>query len=239
MSLLLLFQGATSTYTLDLQAGSYTYTGQSATIERDRVLTASAGSYTYTGQSVTILRKRYLDASAGSYVITGQDATILRNRVLSASVGSYLYTGQSSALSHGYVLVASPGSYTLDGQSVDITVAAASEEPQPQGGGRGSRKKKRTYIEREGKILVFDGTEDAIAYLEAERAIEKAKAASKPVKKVRVRSAPVEIDLSRWEGIQAILRGPIEEAINTEAFEKWLRDYEIEQDDEPITLKGN
>ena len=140
---------APSGHTLTASSGSYTYTGQSATLARNRNLTASNGSYSYTGQSVTIARNRnltasygtytytgqtatithsavtnyQLTASAGSYTYTGQSATIARNRNLTANYGAYLYTGQSADLVKGRVLTASYGTYSIAGQSVEINYA--------------------------------------------------------------------------------------------------------------------
>ena len=90
-------------------------------------LTASSGSYTYTGQSVTIARNRNLTASYGTYTYTGQTATITHSAVanyqLTASAGSYTYTGQSADLVKGRVLTASYGTYSIAGQSVEINYA--------------------------------------------------------------------------------------------------------------------
>ena len=117
-------------YTLTCNAGSYTYTGQSATIDRHRALSASAGSYTYTGQSVdityTVPAVNYnITCNAGSYTYTGQSATISRNRVLSANAGSYTYTGQSATIEKDRYLTASAGAYTYTGQQATITYTPA------------------------------------------------------------------------------------------------------------------
>lgn len=89
-------------YTLNCEAGSYTYTGKASTLTSTRILTAGAGSYNYTGQDATPTVGRLLTADAGSYVYTGKDATLVKtvpgSYTLSAENGSYLYTGQAASL---------------------------------------------------------------------------------------------------------------------------------------------
>lgn len=70
-------------YTLSGITGSYTYTGQSATLTVAKKLSGTTGSYTYTGQSAT------LTYTAGS-------SSTAYN--LSGTTGSYTYTGQSATL---------------------------------------------------------------------------------------------------------------------------------------------
>jgi len=131
-------------YPLTCDSGSYTYTGSSATVSRNRVLTSSSGSYTYTGSSAdltkgaalnnrdlttnagaysltgsdaVLLKGRSLTASPGSYNVTGSSATILRKRALTANGGSYLITGGTAALLRNRVLTTQAGSYSLTGGS--------------------------------------------------------------------------------------------------------------------------
>lgn len=124
------YSGSSATITrnrsLSASAGSYTYTGSSAVLTKGaalnhRSLTANAGSYTYTGSTATLVRGRSLSATAGSYSYSGQSATIRRNRSLTASSGSYTYTGQSATILRGRSLSASAGSYAYSGQSAALS----------------------------------------------------------------------------------------------------------------------
>jgi hypothetical protein len=113
-------------YTLNAQSGSYTTTGQSATLLKHRNLSASSGSYSVTGQSVNITYSPTaavytLIAQTGSYGITGRSAALLRHRSLSTTTGSYSVSGQSAGLFKNRVLTASSGSYSITGRSVTIT----------------------------------------------------------------------------------------------------------------------
>lgn len=113
-------------YTLTAQSGSYTISGQQATLLRHRNLTVSAGTYNITGQSVNITYSPTaavytLTAQAGSYSLTGLSATLLKSKLLSTSSGSYSITGNSATISKNRVLTATSGSYTITGSSTTLT----------------------------------------------------------------------------------------------------------------------
>lgn len=74
MSLLLaVTSGGAVNYTLTCSAGSYTYTGQTATFNRGYSLSCAAGAYVYTGKPATLTVSRNLSCAAGAYTYTGQD----------------------------------------------------------------------------------------------------------------------------------------------------------------------
>ena len=71
-----------------------------------RSLTCSSGSYTYTGSSATLMRNRVATPSSGAYTYTGSSATLtkgaaLNHRELTANAGAYSYSGQTTTLSRG------------------------------------------------------------------------------------------------------------------------------------------
>ena len=138
-----------ATYTLALDAGSYTLTGQAATLAASRLLSLDAGSYTVTGQDVELLASRLLALDSGSYTLTGQDATLTYNqlggytleleagnytltghdatllvsRVLALDAGAYVVTGNDAELLRTYLLEADAGSYTVTGQDAAMVVS--------------------------------------------------------------------------------------------------------------------
>lgn len=97
-----------NSYSITASSGSYTYTGSSVTVSKDRNLTTSSGSYSYTGSSVAITKT----STATSYSIT-------------ASSGSYSYSGSSIIILRDKLISASSGSYSYSGNTVDITYAAS------------------------------------------------------------------------------------------------------------------
>lgn len=113
--------GSGATYTLTTDAGSYTVTGQAATLLANRQLTTDAGSYTVTGQAATLLANRALALNAGSYAVTGQNPSLLASRKLTADAGSYAVTGQATSLLVNRLLSAEAGSYTLTGLEATLT----------------------------------------------------------------------------------------------------------------------
>lgn len=108
------------TYTLAVDSGGYTLTGQTSAMLYGRKLDAGAGAYTLTGQNATLLYGRRLDAASGSYTLTGQDAKTLHGFRLDAASGNYTLTGQAVALLRGYRLDAASGVYALNGQDVTL-----------------------------------------------------------------------------------------------------------------------
>jgi len=113
-------------YTLTCEHGTYTLSGQTATLSRNRALVAEHGTYTLTGQTADVthtgLANNYtITALHGDYTVSGQTATLTRSRVITAEHGNYDILGQSVEISKGRTLTAEHGLYALAGQTADIT----------------------------------------------------------------------------------------------------------------------
>lgn len=98
-------QSGATAYTLVCDAGSYTLSGQNATLIKTSILVADAGAYTLTGQDATLIKTSVLSCDAGSFALTGQDATLRVGRYLSADAGSFTLTGQDVGLTYTPVSV--------------------------------------------------------------------------------------------------------------------------------------
>lgn len=109
-----------ASYSLTAEQGSYTLTGQAATLRASRRLTAAQGTYSHSGQAAVLRASRKLAAAQGSYAHTGQAANLRADRRLSAAQGSYSHTGQAAALRRSFTLVAGQGSYTITGQDAAL-----------------------------------------------------------------------------------------------------------------------
>ena len=111
-------------YTVVANNGSYTYTGQAATLLKSRVLTADSGTYAVTGQTASLLQGFLLTADSGTYTTTGQTATVdyaaVTGYTLTADSGTYTVTGQTATLTQGFLLTADSGTYALTGQTATI-----------------------------------------------------------------------------------------------------------------------
>lgn len=108
--------------TLTAAQGSYTITGNAATLRVARKLAAAAGAYTLTGNPIVMRVARRLIAAKGTYSITGNPANLVKSaagmRTLSATGGSYTITGSAATLRVARRLVAEPGAYTITGFAV-------------------------------------------------------------------------------------------------------------------------
>lgn len=111
-----------SAFVLTADYGSFTYTGQTASLERGLKLTADNGSYTLSGQAAALLHNYVVAAAHGSYALSGQAASLKRTLDFNADYGSYALSGQAASLEIGYKVVAASGSYTLSGQAASLEI---------------------------------------------------------------------------------------------------------------------
>jgi hypothetical protein len=110
------FPGTPTNYTLAGSAGTYSISGQTATVALARPLSGSAGSYTITGQNAAVVVARKLSGLAGTYTIAGQTAVVAVARKLSGSAGSYSINGQNATVLRAVNLSGNAGVYTYAGQ---------------------------------------------------------------------------------------------------------------------------
>lgn len=123
-------QNTTDTITraINAEAGSFTYTGEDATLTKTaapKEINAAAGSFSYTGQDATFVYNpvKQIDAAAASFSISGQNATLSKNSALNAESGSFTYTGQAADLTYtsaGRSLDAAAGSFSIAGQNAEF-----------------------------------------------------------------------------------------------------------------------
>ncbi|MGI9489098.1 MAG: hypothetical protein ACR2RF_25075 [Geminicoccaceae bacterium] len=108
--------------TLIADSGSYAWTGQTANLLYNSLLSAESGSYAWTGQVANLEYHPVLSAEAASYAWSGQTANLLYNALISAESGSYAWAGQDATLTHvtGSVLTAESGAYVWSGMDVGL-----------------------------------------------------------------------------------------------------------------------
>lgn len=84
-------------------------------------LICQPGSFTLSGQSATVSKTKVIEAQSGSFALNGQSATVNRNRQLTANNGTFTVTGQSATITHAaagaFVLTCQPGTFNLNGQA--------------------------------------------------------------------------------------------------------------------------
>lgn len=148
-------------YSLSGAAGSYTLTGQAATLTyapgtsaTNYTLSGANGSYALTGQAASFKRGYALGGANGSYSYSGIAASFKRGYGLSGASGSYSFTGKAATLTYtpgsgavAYTLSGANGSYLFSGQSATFTVTTAEAARPPRGAGRGSNLVKPTRLD--------------------------------------------------------------------------------------------
>lgn len=160
MSLLLitLSAGGPVNYVLTCDAGSYTYTGQAATLSLERKLACDTGAYAYTGQDATLQVRHSLVCDAGAYVYTGNDATLQVRHSIVCDVGAYSYTGNDATLTYvpgvvNYTLACDSGSYAYTGNVATLVHVGVEQNsggwPDYSYLSFPSEKEEKKYIERQ------------------------------------------------------------------------------------------
>ena len=133
MSLLLDLTGGAASYTLIADSGTYSVTGQPATLTASHVLNASPVTYSVTGINASLVANYVLNANAGSYGITGSNASLISARSLSTDAGSYFVTGVDATLTYvpsgvNYTLIADPGDYAITGNDAYLFYQQSSQD---------------------------------------------------------------------------------------------------------------
>lgn len=120
---LIFLPGGGGSYTLTSGLGTYSLSGQAATLRNARRLTSSAATYTLTGQTATLLRALKVAGAAGGFTLNGQNAGLQysgSNPLLNADLGGFTLSGQTANLLRGLRLAASVGTLTESGQDVGL-----------------------------------------------------------------------------------------------------------------------
>jgi hypothetical protein len=117
-------QDASFEYTrvVSAESDSFSVTGQDANPEYYRVFSAENGDFNVTGQDVT-LELGYADLipDSGSYAITGQDIDPLYNPSIIPDSDTYIISGQNVTFVRGNICLADPDSYLLTGYPIIFT----------------------------------------------------------------------------------------------------------------------
>lgn len=124
--------GGSTAYSLTLAAGSYTLTGQAATLTPTfhRSLALAAGAYSLIGQTVDLIYApgsgAYgLTLDAGQYTLAGQALATRVERHLTTATGVFALAGGAVGLTVARHLAASAGTYAITGQDIALTFVGA------------------------------------------------------------------------------------------------------------------
>lgn len=107
-------------YTLTAAQGTFSLSGQPASLRSARQLSAAVGSFALSGKAATLRYGYKLTASAGGFALSGVAANFKRTYALAASTGSFVLSGKNAGLAFGHKLPAATGSFSLSGQTAAL-----------------------------------------------------------------------------------------------------------------------
>jgi hypothetical protein len=110
-----------------LEPGSFSVTGNNATLELGLALNAQPGSYTFTGTSASLITGRSLEALPGTFAVTGTDANVSSDTSVNAATGTFAVTGTAAALVAGRSIAALSDGYLVSGATADLIAVGAGE----------------------------------------------------------------------------------------------------------------
>lgn len=122
--LIIVFREADS-YTFDCEAGSFTLSGQAATLSWGTKIDADRGQFTLAGNDATLTNGYGIVAEMGAFTLTGRDAALTSVLAMAADAGAFTLTGNDAGLSVGYQVTAEVGSFTLTGLDASLVLSAA------------------------------------------------------------------------------------------------------------------
>jgi hypothetical protein len=103
--------------------GGYAFTGVAANLEHGREVFADAGSFAFTGTAANLELGREVLADPGIFAFTGVAANLERGREVVADPGIFAFTGVAANLERGREVVADPGSYAFTGSDATLSIA--------------------------------------------------------------------------------------------------------------------
>lgn len=112
-------------YTLDCDAGTFTLTGQAATLSWGAKIDADRGQFILAGNDATLTNGYGIVAEMGAFTLTGRDAALTSVLSMTADVGVFALTGNDAGLSVGYQIGAAVGSFTLTGSDASLAFATS------------------------------------------------------------------------------------------------------------------
>lgn len=113
---------------LSANSGVYNLTGVATALFRSIPLVTDAGSYSVSGQNASLTQARQISADPGSYVVDGKSASFaLAGSLLAA--GAFNLTGSAASLFTTRSLSANAGSYALTGFPATLTRASLYPDP--------------------------------------------------------------------------------------------------------------
>lgn len=110
----------TIVYTLTGTTSSYSFTGNTATIQANRKVTATTGTNTFSGKTATLARGYTLTATSSNYSLSANSGSLLYNRKVIATSSPYTLTGNSASLTNNRRISATSNTFSFSGNNADL-----------------------------------------------------------------------------------------------------------------------
>jgi hypothetical protein len=113
-------------YVLTADKGTYSFTGNAATLKRGVVLVSDSGNFTETGNAASLSRGFGLTSSAGSFNEDGNNAALAVGRIVTGSTGVFSFTGNAATFTKttaSKTLLADAGAFTSTGNDAGFNLS--------------------------------------------------------------------------------------------------------------------
>lgn len=112
--------GGAVDYTITLDSGNYSLTGNTLSLLSDRNISLENGSYTLTGADLNLAVQRSLSLSQGIYSKQGTNTNLLLERLLGLDAGAYTKVGNSTELLVDRFIPLEQGAYPYIGSDINL-----------------------------------------------------------------------------------------------------------------------
>jgi hypothetical protein len=119
-------QAAPNAYVLTADKGTYSFTGNAATLARTVVLASSSGNFIESGNAASLSRGFGLTSLAGSFNEDGNNAALLAGRIVTGSTGVFSFTGNAATFTKttaSKTLLADIGAFTSTGNDAGFNLS--------------------------------------------------------------------------------------------------------------------
>jgi hypothetical protein len=119
-------QAAPNAYVLTADKGTYSFTGNAATLARAVVLASSSGNFIESGNAASLSRGFGLTSSTGAFNEDGNNAALLAGRIVTGSTGVFSFTGNAATFTKttaSKTLLADVGAFTSTGNDAAFGLA--------------------------------------------------------------------------------------------------------------------
>ena len=119
-------QSAPTSFNLTADKGTYSFTGNAATLARAAVLASSSGNFIETGNAASLSHGFSLASSAGAFNQDGNNAALVVARLVTGSTGIFSFTGNAATFTKttaSKTLLADAGAFTSTGNDAGFNLS--------------------------------------------------------------------------------------------------------------------